>query len=199
MGLLATSTLEVVTFRVYAPFPAPLPFRMQVGSRVLWGCSAPPVILPRSAQVCRNGGLSILTPIGETETNTVSWGRQSCCIWSKIPWWKLGVRLLDLIGMLGRILCEQIPLISNKKMSMLLTLLFTCLFSVSVSLDSPYTAHAFFHGRLSNHCQGLPCTFSEICTKCHAVPLSDPSRNLIVPDTRLQTKWRKESTFYPTV
>jgi hypothetical protein len=48
-----------------------------------------------------------------------------------------------------------------------------------VSLKFPCTAHAFFLKRLSNHCQGLRSTFSEICTKFDAVPLSDPSRNRI--------------------
>jgi hypothetical protein len=47
------------------------------------------------------------------------------------------------------------------------------LFLVSVSLDFTCMAHAFFPERLSNHCQGLRCTFSEIYTKFDAVPLSD--------------------------
>jgi hypothetical protein len=73
--------------------------------------------------------------------------------------------------------------------------------SVSVCRDA--TAHAFFTERLSNHCQGLRRTFSEICTQFYAVPLSIhreiasgqihdplsvPSRNHIRPDTRLQIK-----------
>jgi hypothetical protein len=52
-----------------------------------------------------------------------------------------------------------------------LTFLFT--FSVSVSLDFPCTAHAFFPESLSNHCQDLHRTYPEICTKFDAVPLSD--------------------------
>jgi hypothetical protein len=44
--------------------------------------------------------------------------------------------------------------------------------SVSASLDMPFrhtwTAHALFLERLSNHCQGVRRTFSEICTKCDA-------------------------------
>jgi hypothetical protein len=43
------------------------------------------------------------------------------------------------------------------------------LFSASVSLDCLCMAHAFFPERLSNHCQGLRRTFSEICTKFDAV------------------------------
>jgi hypothetical protein len=49
-------------------------------------------------------------------------------------------------------------------------------FSVSVGLDTPYTTHAFFPERLSNHCQDLCPTYSEIFTKFDAVPLSDLSR-----------------------
>jgi hypothetical protein len=40
---------------------------------------------------------------------------------------------------------------------------------VSPSLDFPYTVHASFPERLSNQCQCLCLTFSEIYTKCDAV------------------------------
>jgi hypothetical protein len=40
---------------------------------------------------------------------------------------------------------------------------------VLVSLDFQCTAHAFIPERLSNHCQGLICTFSKICTKFAAI------------------------------
>jgi hypothetical protein len=70
-------------------------------------------------------------------------------------------------------------------------------FLVSVSLDVPRTPHAFFLERLSNHCQGLCRTFSEICTKFDAVPLSNPSRNRIGPDIRLQIKGRKKQQVHP--
>jgi hypothetical protein len=50
-------------------------------------------------------------------------------------------------------------------------------FSVSVNLNFPCGAHGFFPERLSNHCQGLCCTFSEMYTNFYAVPVSDPSRN----------------------
>jgi hypothetical protein len=52
----------------------------------------------------------------------------------------------------------------------------------------PCTAHAFFPERLSNHCQVVRRTSSEIYTKFDAVLLSDPSRNPIRPDTRLLIK-----------
>jgi hypothetical protein len=45
-------------------------------------------------------------------------------------------------------------------------------FPVSVSLVFLCMAHAFFPERLSNQCQGLHCTFSDICTKLYAVPSS---------------------------
>jgi hypothetical protein len=51
----------------------------------------------------------------------------------------------------------------------------------------PCTAHGFFPELLSNRCLDLHHTFLD------AVPLSDPSRNRIRPDTRLQIKGRKES------
>jgi hypothetical protein len=57
------------------------------------------------------------------------------------------------------------------------------LFSVSVSLDFPCTTHAFFPKCLFNHCQGLHHTFCEIHTEFGDVPLSDPSRNQLRPDT----------------
>jgi hypothetical protein len=50
---------------------------------------------------------------------------------------------------------------------------------------------------LSNQCQGLRCTFSEICTKFDAIPLSNPSRNRIRPNMRLQIKRRKQSHIHP--
>jgi hypothetical protein len=46
------------------------------------------VILPRSPQLCQNGGLSVVSSIGETEDIRVGEGGQSCCFWSKIPWLK---------------------------------------------------------------------------------------------------------------
>jgi hypothetical protein len=56
---------------------------------------------------------------------------------------------------------------------MVLTLLLICLaFSFSVSSDFQRAAHVFFPKCLSNHCQGLRCTFSEIYTQFD-VPLSD--------------------------
>jgi hypothetical protein len=45
---------------------------------------------------------------------------------------------------------------------------------------------------LSNHCQDLHCSFSEICTEFVTVPLSDPSWNHTRPDTLLQIKGRKK-------
>jgi hypothetical protein len=80
-------------------------------------------------------------------------------------------------------------------MSMLLTLLFSCLsfflLSLGESLNFPCTSQAFFPERLSNHCQCLCRTFSEFSTKSNAVPLSDPSGNRVRPGTRLQIRGRK--------
>jgi hypothetical protein len=41
--------------------------------------------------------------------------------------------------------------------------------SVSVSVDFPCTTNVFFPKRAYNHCQGVCCTFSKICTKFDAV------------------------------
>jgi hypothetical protein len=66
-----------------------------------------------------------------------------------------------------------------------------------VGLDFLCTAHSFFPDRSSNHCQGLRRTFPEICIKFGVDPLSDPLRNRIRPDTRLQLKGRKKSARPP--
>jgi hypothetical protein len=71
-------------------------------------------------------------------------------------------------------------------------------FSVSVSLGFTCLAHAFFPERLSDRCQGLRSTFSEICTKFDAIPLLDPSYNCIRPFTQLQIKGRKKSEHPPS-
>jgi hypothetical protein len=66
--------------------------------------------------------------------------------------------------------------------------LFICLafFFRSRRVRMPCTAHAFSPERLTNHCQGFRCTFTEICTTFVAVPLSDPLRKRIRQDTELQ-------------
>jgi hypothetical protein len=57
--------------------------------------------------------------------------------------------------------CEQFPWCQRKwwKCSWLCSLPFLP-FLVSVSLDFPCTAHAFFPQNLSNHCQSVHHTFS---------------------------------------
>jgi hypothetical protein len=42
-------------------------------------------------------------------------------------------------------------------------------FTVSVNLNFLSTAYAFFPERLSNHCHGVRCAFSKICTQFEAV------------------------------
>jgi hypothetical protein len=96
-----------------------------------------------------------------------------------------------LLGLPGRILCEQYP-----------WWLFACSWLCS-SLVSPFFGldefglsmygSCFLPERLSNHWQGLHRTFSKIRTQFDAVPLSDPSWNRIRPDTRLQIKGHKKS------
>jgi hypothetical protein len=59
------------------------------------------------------------------------------------------------------------------------------------------TTHVFFTERLSNHCQGLCGTFSEICTKHDVLSLLDPLRKLIRPGTRLKIKGCKNRYLHP--
>jgi hypothetical protein len=72
------------------------------------------------------------------------------------------------------------------------------LFSVSVSLDIPCTAHAFFPASLYNHCQCFRRISSEIFTKLYSVCSSDLSQNRTGPDIRLKIKGRKTSTNPPS-
>jgi hypothetical protein len=104
-------------------------------------------------------------------------------------------------GLPGWIICKQsIPLMQTK--NIWACSWFCCSpaspFSVSVNLDSLYTAHAFFPERLSNYCQDLHHTFSDIYTKFAAVPLLDPLQNHIRPVTRLQIKGHKKSAHPPS-
>jgi hypothetical protein len=91
-----------------------------------------------------------------------------------------------LFGLPVRILCEQFPWCQWKWWACSwLSFSSVSSFSVTVSLDFPCMAHAFFPKCLSNHFQGLRSTSSEICTKFDAVPMSDPLRNRIRLDTEL--------------
>jgi hypothetical protein len=65
-----------------------------------------------------------------------------------------------LSGLPGRILCD----VKQNEHALDLALHLSRPFPVSVNFDSPYTANAFFLERLSNQCQGLRRTFSEIYT-----------------------------------
>jgi hypothetical protein len=131
---------------------------MHLGSRVLWGCSAPPMILFPSPQLCQNGGLSVSSLIGEREKRKVGGGRQSCYVWSKIPGWK---RKFETV------LCRNAT--ASSFVAKLRGELFAHFHAVS---DSPSTAHTFFPKCLSNHCQDLHRTFSEICTTFNATRCS---------------------------
>jgi hypothetical protein len=61
---------------------------MHPDSRVLWGCSAPTAILPRSPPLCQNGCLSVLSSIGQSKKSKVGRRRKSRWFRSKAPWWK---------------------------------------------------------------------------------------------------------------
>jgi hypothetical protein len=72
------------------------------------------------------------------------------------------------------------------------------LFSVSARFHFPRMAHVFFPELMSNNCHYIRLAFSEICTKCDAHSLSDPSRNGFRPDTRLQIEGRKKPAYPAT-
>jgi hypothetical protein len=72
LAVLATFTLEVLPFRLHAPFPLLLTF-VQCILQVVFcgGCSIPPAILPPSPQLYQNGGFSVLSSIGDSEESRV--------------------------------------------------------------------------------------------------------------------------------
>jgi hypothetical protein len=80
-----------------------------------------------------------------------------------------------------------------------LSRLFSVFHVQSMPFKHPCMPHALFPERLSNHCQGLRRTFSNICTKFDAAPLSDPSRNHSRPDKELQIKARKNQHVHPAM
>jgi hypothetical protein len=77
-------------------------------------------------------------------------------------------------------------------------LLFTCLAFFGMTLGFSSGSLRFLLECLSDHRQGLHCTFSDICIKCNAVPLSGTSQNRIRPDTRFQIKEHKKSACPPS-
>jgi hypothetical protein len=97
-----------------------------------------------------------------------------------------------LFGLPGETICYELPWYQRKWACSWIALQLSYFFSVcpepSMPFKLPCTAHAFFPERISN--------FFEICTKCNAIPLSDPSRNCIRPDTPLQMKRLKNQQFH---
>jgi hypothetical protein len=164
---------------------------MHFGSYPLWGCSALPAILPRSHKLYQNGGFNRETDkrrMGggrqsccfwwqitwwKGSVNVVLWWCRSQFFCRQSSGWSLLTFSLSLnkrynsvwnwlFGLQGLILFEQSPWCQR--------IWWECswfysspvsLFSVSVSLAFPCTAHAFFIECLSNHCQGLCRTFAE--------------------------------------
>jgi hypothetical protein len=99
-----------------------------------------------------------------------------------------------LFGLPGRILCEQYPWCQRKWWACS----WLCSSPVSPFFQSRWALTCHANIRLGS-CFLSPTVclisarvsvefLSEICTKSDAVPLSDPSRNLIRPDTRLQIR-----------
>jgi hypothetical protein len=195
---------------------------MQPESRVLWGCSLPPVILTRSPQLYffQSGkqrkvwwvGTTVMLFFGKKfpveKGNVRCWvvvkqqpvlsspefGAKSSHIFTQSP--KTSEQYAELVVWPARTNSLWIiPLISENgdEHSLDLALHLSPLFGLGEFGHFHYTAHAFFLERLSDHYHGLRRTSSEICTKFDGHSQSDPSRHRIMPDTRLLTKWRKES------
>jgi hypothetical protein len=122
-------------------------------------------------------------------------GEKSSHIFSQSPW---NVTAVCGIGCLEEFFVNHpIDVKENYEHALEFPLHFSRLFPNLASLDLPFTAQAFFPGRLSNHSQGLRPTSSEICTKFGVIPLSGPSGNRIRQDTRLQIKGHKNQHFHP--
>jgi hypothetical protein len=66
LSLLATITLEIFPFRVYAQFPALLPF-----FRSILEVGFYEGVLPQSPQIFQVGGLSVVSSIGDTKKSRV--------------------------------------------------------------------------------------------------------------------------------
>jgi hypothetical protein len=103
--------------------------------------------------LCQNGGLTVLSSIGETEESKVGGDNSYIVLGQTFP----GEERSEIV----------------------------CCDATASSFVSKVVGEVFahFHAPLTNHCQGLHRTFSEICTKSDAVPLSDPSRNVIRANT----------------
>jgi hypothetical protein len=102
-----------------------------------------------------------------------------------------------LFGLPGRILCEQSPWWTWFWLCSLPVSPFSICPEQSMLYKRPCAAYTFFPEHLSNQCQSLRRTFAEICTKFDAYSLSDPSRNRIMPDARLQIKGHEKSARPP--
>jgi hypothetical protein len=98
-----------------------------------------------------------------------------------------------LFGMPGQIFLWTILLVSKKMISIVLTLLFTCLGEFGLSVNSS----CFLPKCLCNQWQGHHYTFSEIWT-FYAVPLLNSLQKHIRPDTCLQIKACKKSACPPS-
>jgi hypothetical protein len=98
-----------------------------------------------------------------------------------------------LFGLPGRILCKQSPWCQKKWWARSWICSSPLAFFGHYEFGLlPYTIHALFPECFSNR-----RTFSESCTNSDAVPSSDPWRNRIRPDTRLQIKLCKNQHIHP--
>jgi hypothetical protein len=153
--------------------------------------SATAAILLRSPQLRKNGGLSVSPSIEETEK--VGWMRDYSHVvfGKKFPGEKGSVKRCVVV-------IQQQVLLSPKfgaKSSHIFTQSPTNV-TVECGIDCLACQDELFvndpldvkgnYEHVLHFALRLPCILSKTCAKFDAVPLSDPSRNHIRPDTQLQ-------------
>jgi hypothetical protein len=128
----------------------------------MWGYSSPPSIPPRPQKLGKNVGLQ------SVKQRKVRWVGDKILAHFHTVAIKRDISIRNwLLYMPGRIPCEQSAWCQGNWWVcswLCFSHISPCL--VSLSLDFPCTAQAFFPQRLSNHCQGLSSTVSKVvwCT-----------------------------------
>jgi hypothetical protein len=188
LALLVPITLEVVPFHTYAPFPELVPiFRLILEVVICEGD------LPSSPQLCQNGGLSVLSLIGETEKVRCV-GKTVLSFFVRTPWWKSKCETVRcstataasyfVAKVRSEVFAHFHALAITHHSSIwlwparknflwivplvskkMMSMLFICLV-FSCLRDFGLSLHGLW---LSNHCQGLHRTFSVACTEVDAV------------------------------
>jgi hypothetical protein len=203
-------------------------------SRLLWGCSAQPAILPHRLNCVNMVAFPFYLQSGKQRK--VGWvGNNSHVVFGKkkkspgengsgdsvLSWCNNQFLCRQNLGQILHtfscsrckditVVCRMECLACNNELFVnnpndvkenyehALYFAFSCLTSFDLSGFglSIYSSH-FFPEHLSNHCQGLCHTLSEICIEFDVLPLSDLSQNRISPDTWLQIKGHKNQHLCP--